>query len=87
MSLNLTDSAIVSEVILYCLPPRTIQFLQHLNKSMNKPLKNHFSNITDFITLASVTDGVTGVTVDKIFFPYSNNKGVYENNVHENDHF
>ena len=85
MSLNLIDSAIVSEVILYCLPPRTIQFLQHLNKSMNKPLQ--ISTITDFITLASVTDGVTRVTVDKIFFPYSINKGVYENNVHENDLF
>ena len=36
---------------------------------MCKPLKNHFSINTDFITLASVTHGATKVTVNKTNFP------------------
>ena len=48
MSLNLIDSAIENNVILYCLPPHTTH-LQPLDISVFKPLKKHFSTITDFI--------------------------------------
>ena len=60
MSLKLIDSAIENNVILYCLPPHTTHLLQLLDRSVYKPPKNHFSTITDFITLASVTHGATG---------------------------
>ena len=48
LSLNLIDSAIENNVILYCLPPHTTH-LQPLDISVFKPLKKHFSTITDFI--------------------------------------
>ena len=69
MSLKLIDSAIENNVILYCLPPHTAHFLQPLDISVFKPLKNHFSTITDFIVLATETHGATQITVNKINFP------------------
>ena len=68
MSVNLIDSSIENNVILYCLPPHTTH-LQIFGISVFKPLKNYFSTITDFITLASVTHGATRVTVNKTNFP------------------
>ena len=69
MSLKLIDSAIENNVILYCLPPHTTHLLQPLDISVYKPLKNHFSTITDFIVLAGVTHGATQITINKTNFP------------------
>ena len=55
ISLNVIDTARENNIILYCLPPHTTHILQPLDVSVYKPLKNHFSSITDFIILASVT--------------------------------
>ena len=60
---------------LYCTVYHPTQHLfQPLDISVYKPLKNHFSTITDFITLASVTHGATRVTVNKTNFTYSINQ-------------
>lgn len=69
--LNLIDSVIANELIIYCLLPHTIHLLQPLAISVYKQLKNYFSTITDFITLASVTHRVIRVTVNKTNFPIS----------------
>ena len=55
ISLNVIDTARENNIILYCLPPHTTHILQPLDVSVYKPLKNHFSSITNFIILASVT--------------------------------
>ena len=67
--MKLIDSVIENNVILYCLPPHTTHLLQPLDILVYKPLKNHFSVITDSITLASVTHGATRITVNKTNFP------------------
>ena len=69
VSLNLIDSAIANELILYCLLHNTIQPLQPLDIAVYKSLKNHLSTITDFITLASVTHRINRATVNKTNFP------------------
>ena len=53
--LNFIDTARENDIILYCLPPHTTHILQPLHVPVYKPRKNHFSSITDFIILASVT--------------------------------
>ena len=68
MSFKLIDSAIENNVILYCLP-HTTHLNQQLDISVYKSLENHFSTITDFIVLASVTHGTTKITVNKTNFP------------------
>ena len=69
MPLKLIDSAIENNVILCCLPPNTTNFLRPLHITVYKPLKNHFSTITDFIALASMTHGATKIMVNKTNFP------------------
>ena len=68
MSFKLIDSAIENNVILCCLP-HTTHLNQQLDISVYKSLENHFSTITDFIVLASVTHGTTKITVNKTNFP------------------
>ena len=68
MSYKLTDSTIENNAILSCLPPHTTHLLQPLDISVYKPLKNHSSMITDFITLASATGGATTIMVTKTNF-------------------
>ena len=68
MSLKLIDSAIENN-ILCCLPPHTTHLLQPLDILVYKPLKNHFSMITDFIVLASVTHVATKIMLNKTNFP------------------
>ena len=70
-ALNLIDSVIANELIIYCLLPHTTHLLQPLDIPVYKQLKNYFSTITDFITLASVTHRVIRVTVNKTNFPIS----------------
>lgn len=62
-SLNLIDSAIANEVILYRLLPHTTHLGQPLKMSIHKSLRSHFSTITCFFTLASVTDGTTNFPI------------------------
>ena len=53
----------------YAKSPHTTHLLQPLDILVYKPLKNHFSTITDFIVLASVTHGPTKIMVNKTNFP------------------
>ena len=69
MSLNLIDSPIGNGIILYILFSTPHNTLQPVDISVHKQLESHFSNITDFITLVSVTHGATRVTVNKANVP------------------
>ena len=71
MSLNLIDSAIANQVTLYCLLLHTTHLGQALKIHVHKPSKDHFSTITDFITLPSVTHGTSRVNCEQNQFPYS----------------
>ena len=54
ININLIDAAIENNVELYCLPPHTTYLLQPLDVSVYRPLKAHFSKITDSIVLATL---------------------------------
>ena len=68
ISLKVIDAAKENNIILYCLPPHMTHVLQPLNVSVYKPIKNHFSNITDFIILAGVTQN-WNIQINKTIFP------------------
>ena len=44
---------VIDNNILYCLPPHTTHILQPLDVAVYRPLKAHFSKITDFIVIAT----------------------------------
>ena len=68
INLDVIDAAIFNYIELYCLPPHTTHLLQPLDVSVYRPLKAHFSKITDSITLATVGQRER-VTINKTNFP------------------
>ena len=48
--------------------PHTRHVLQPLNVSVYKPLKNHFSNISDFVIFAGITQN-WNIQINKTIFP------------------
>ena len=54
ISVDLINAAIDNNIILYCLPPHTTHILQPLDVAVYRPLKVHYSGITDFITIVTL---------------------------------
>ena len=54
ISIEIIQDAIENNAILYCLLPHTTHILQSLDMATYRPLKPHYSKITDFIVMASL---------------------------------
>lgn len=53
ISIEIIQDAIENNAILYCLLSHTTHILQPLDVAVYRPLKAHFSKITDFIVIAT----------------------------------
>ncbi|XP_057315530.1 uncharacterized protein LOC130656643 [Hydractinia symbiolongicarpus] len=54
LDIEMIDMLVENQIHLYCLPPHTTNILQPLDVSIFKPLKVHFSKITDNLKLATM---------------------------------
>ena len=54
ITVDLINAPIHNNIILYCLLPHATHILQPLDVAVYRPLKMHFSRITDFITIATL---------------------------------